>query len=276
MAFDRHSWPIRLLQRLTIMATPGDKMAGRDQFFRLDGKVALVTGGGQGIGEATCRRLAAAGARVAVFDLQAGNTAQVARAVGGLGLVGDVTSETDVARAFVEVQQTLGGLDILVNNAGIVGKTAPIWELSKADLEAVLAVNLVGPFLWCRAVIQGMVQRGFGRIINVASIAGKEGNPTLVPYSASKAALIALTKALAKEVAGKGDVTVNAVAPAVIATPILDTIPQATIDYMVSRIPMGRTGRMEEVAAVIHFLASAEASFTTGQCYDVSGGRATY
>ncbi len=245
-------------------------------FFRLDGKVALITGGGQGIGEAICRRLAAAGARVAVFDLDGGKAQGVACSVDGLGLAGDVTSENDIGRAQLEVERVLGSLDILVNNAGITGKAVPIWELNRADLETVLAVNLVGPFLWCRAVVPGMLRRGYGRIVNIASIAGKEGNPTLGPYSASKAGLIALTKSLAKEVAGKGDLTVNAVTPAVIATPILDPLPQATIDYMVSRIPMGRTGRVEEVAALVHFLVSAEASFTTGQCYDISGGRATY
>jgi 3-oxoacyl-[acyl-carrier protein] reductase len=245
-------------------------------FFRLDAQVAVVTGGGQGIGEAICRRLAAAGARVAVFDLEAAKAENVARSVGGLGLSGDVTSESDLAHALKEIEQKLGPPAILVNNAGITGKAGLIWELSKEDLEKVLSVNLVGPFLWCRAVITGMLQRRYGRIVNVASIAGKEGNPTLGPYSASKAGLIALTKSLAKEVAGKGDITVNAISPAVIATPILDQLPQATIDYMVSRIPLGRTGRVEEVAALVHFLASAEASFTTGQCYDISGGRATY
>jgi 3-oxoacyl-[acyl-carrier protein] reductase len=245
-------------------------------FFRLDGKVALVTGGGQGIGEAICHRLSAAGARVAVFDLNGANANRVATNVGGIGIRGDVSSEADIARALDEVQRTGGHIDILVNNAGIVGKTARIGELERADLEAVLAVNLVAPWLWCKAVLPGMLQRRYGRIINVASIAGKEGNPTLGPYSASKAGLIGLTKSIAKEVAGQGDITVNAISPAVVATPILDTVPQTTIDYMVSRIPLGRTGRAEEVAAVVHFLASAEASFTTGQCYDVSGGRATY
>jgi 3-oxoacyl-[acyl-carrier protein] reductase len=245
-------------------------------FFRLDGKTALVTGGGQGIGEAISQRLAAAGARVAVFDRQAGAAGRVARAIGGLGLGGDVTSESDIQQAMQQTEQAFGPIDILVNNAGIVGKTAPLWELERTDLDAVLAVNLVGPCLWCRAVVPGMLQRRYGRIVNVASIAGKEGNPTLIPYSVSKAGLIALTKALAKEVAGKGDLTVNAISPAVIATAILDTVPQSTIDYMVSRIPVGRTGRVEEVAALVHYLTSSEASFTTGQCYDISGGRATY
>jgi NAD(P)-dependent dehydrogenase (short-subunit alcohol dehydrogenase family) len=251
-------------------------VASNETFFRLAGKVAVVTGGGQGIGEAICRRLAVAGAKIAVFDLDNAKAENVACSLGGLALAGDVSSESDIARALAAIQQNLGNVEILVNNAGITGKAGPIWELAKSDLERVLAVNLVGPFLWCREVIQGMLTRRFGRIINIASVAGKEGNPALAPYSASKAALIALTKSIAKEVAGKGDITVNAISPAVIATPLLDQLPQATIDYMVSRIPIGRMGRPEEVAALVHFLASTEASFTTGQCYDLSGGRATY
>ena len=128
----------------------------------------------------------------------------------------------------------------------------------------------------CKAVVPGMLERGYGRVVNVASIAGKEGNPTLMPYSASKAGLIALTKSLAKEVAGKGDITVNAISPAVVQTPILDGIAEETVQYMVSKIPVGRTGKIEEIASLVHFLLSREASFTTGQCYDISGGRATY
>jgi 3-oxoacyl-[acyl-carrier protein] reductase len=247
-----------------------------EQFFRLDGKVALVTGGAQGIGEAICRRLAAAGARVGVFDLNPAGAEKIAREIRGVALAGDVTAEADVARAFADLERAAGPADILVNNAGIAGKSARTWELGREDLERVLAVNVVGPFLFCRAALPGMLQRRYGRIVNIASIAGKEGNPTLMPYSASKAAVICMTKSMAKEVAGQGDITVNAISPAVIATPILEGIPQATVDYMVSRIPVGRTGRPEEVAAVVHFLASAEASFTTGQCYDASGGRATY
>ena len=254
-------------------------MASSETFFRLDGKVAVVTGGGQGIGEAICGRLASAGAKIAVFDRDATKAERVAASLSSepsLALAGDVRIETEIAAAVTEIEQKLGKVDILVNNAGITGKAAPVWELSQADMENVLSVNLVGPFLWCRALIQGMLTRRWGRIINIASIAGKEGNPSLGPYSASKAALIAFTKSLAKEVVGKGDITVNAISPATVATPILDALPQATIDYMVSRIPMGRMGRVEEIAALVHYLASAEASFTTGQCYDISGGRATY
>jgi 3-oxoacyl-[acyl-carrier protein] reductase len=251
-------------------------MTNSADFFRLDGKVALVTGGSQGIGAAISHRLAHAGARVVVFGLDRTQVEGVAREVGGLGVVGDVTSCADVARAVAEAERVAGAVDILVNNAGIVGRCAPLWELDRSDLEQVLAVNLVGPFLLCRATVPGMLARRYGRIVNVASIAGKEGNPTQVAYSSSKAGLIALTKSLGKELAGKGDITVNAVSPAVIATPILDGIPKATVDYMVSRIPLGRTGRAEEVAALVHFLASQEASFTTCQCYDISGGRATY
>jgi len=247
-----------------------------DQYFQLDGQVAAVTGAAQGIGEGIARRLHQAGAKVAVLDLDESAARSVAGEISGLGVACDVTSATLVSEAFRRIESGLGPVSILVNNAGIAGRTVPLWELEERDLDAVYAVNLKGVFLTCRAVIRGMLERRYGRIVNVASIAGKEGNPNMLPYSSSKAGVIALTKSLAKEVAGKGDITVNSIAPAVIRTKILDGLAAETVQYMVSRIPVGRTGTIEEVAALIQYLVSREASFTTGQCYDISGGRATY
>ena len=250
-------------------------MSAQD-FFSLEGQVAVVTGGGQGIGEGISQRLAAAGARVAVLDLKEDLARSVAESIGGVGIQCDVSSASSVEKAIGKVRGQLGPIDILVNNAGIAGRTLPLTELNEQDLDQVYAVNLRGVFLTCKAVIGEMLERQYGRIVNVASIAGKEGNPTLIPYSATKAAVICLSKALAKEVAGKGDITVNSISPAVVHTKILDNISQSTLDYMLSKIPMGRTGKIEEIAALVHFLASRESSFTTGQCYDISGGRATY
>lgn len=245
-------------------------------FFGLSGQSALVTGGGQGIGEGIARRLHQAGARVSVFDANAERAKLVAESLGGIGLVGDVRSEADVNAAVARIAQEVGPLTILVNNAGVTGKTDLSWTLELDEVRRVMDINVLGPYLFCKAAVPGMLEKGYGRILNVASIAGKEGNPTLLPYSASKAAVIAMTKSLAKELAGKGNVTVNAIAPAVIRTPILDGMAPSTVEYMLSKIPMGRPGTVEEVAALVHYLVSAEASFTTGQCYDISGGRATY
>jgi len=247
-----------------------------DGLFRLDGMVAMVTGGGQGIGAAVCRRFAAAGAKVAVFDMNPEPAGALAKELGGIACVGSVTSEADLERVRGEIEAKLGPLSVVVNNAGITGRSTELWDLSKKEWDQVFDVNVTGVFLVCKIAMPGMLERGFGRVINIASVAGKEGNPRMSPYSASKAAVIGLTKSLAKEVAGKGDITVNSISPAVIHTPILDGLPQSTVDYMVSRIPIGRTGKPEEVASLIHFLASREASFTTGQCYDISGGRCTY
>ena len=234
------------------------------EFFRLDGRVALVTGGGRAIGAGVVRRLAAAGAKVAIFDAEAEPAGALAAELGGIAIVGDVRSERDVVAAIDRVEAELGPLAILVNNAGVTGRADVSWSLTVEEFREVFEVNVVGPFLFCKAAAPRMLAHGYGRILNVASIAGKEGNPTLVPYSASKAAVIAMTKAIAKELAGKANVTVNAIAPAVIRTPMVDALPQSTVDYMVSRIPMGRTGAIDEVAALIHYLVSAEASFCTG------------
>lgn len=245
-------------------------------FFSLSGKTAIVTGAGQGIGEGIARRLAAAGATVGVFDLDTAAATRVAIELGGVPLNGDVTSESDINNAIRALQERGLAPEILVNNAGILGHVGPAHELARADLERVLQINLVGAFLWSKAVLPSMFAKGFGRIVNIASIAGKEGNPNLLPYSVSKAGMIAMTKSMAKEVATRGDITINSISPAVIHTQMMDTMPQATRDFMVSRVPMGRPGTIEEVAALVHYLASPEASFTTGQCYDISGGRATY
>jgi 3-oxoacyl-[acyl-carrier protein] reductase len=249
---------------------------GQENFFSLKNRVAVVTGGGQGIGEGIATRLHAAGATVAVRDVNEGAAESVAKSIEGMGVKCDVSCSPSVQRAIERVREALGPIDIVVNNAGITGKTARLWELEEEDMDRVYAVNLKGVFLMCRAVIPEMLERRYGRIVNVASIAGKEGNPTLVPYSSSKAGVIALSKALAKEVAGQGDITVNSIAPGVVKTKILETMAPQTVQYMISRIPMGRTGKIEEIAALVHFLVSSEASFTTGQCYDISGGRATY
>jgi len=245
--------------------------------FELTGQTAIVTGAAAGIGEAIAQRLTAAGARVAIADID-GNTARVAADKIGSGafpVALDVTRPEQVEAAIARVLRTAGSLEILVNNAGIAGKAAPIWEQSDSDWLRVMDLNINAPFYMCRAILPHMRAKGYGRIVNIASIAGKEGNPNMVAYSASKAAIIGLTKSIAKEVATEG-ICINAVAPAVIRTKILEQITPAQVDYMVQRIPMKRTGQPEEVAAVVHFLASRDCSFVTGQCYDVSGGRATY
>jgi 3-oxoacyl-[acyl-carrier protein] reductase len=246
------------------------------EFFGLHGRVALVTGAGRGIGAGIAGRLHAAGARVAVFDCDGESARTTASQLGGLALVGDVCSLEHVSRAIDQAETELGAVSILVNNAGITGRTDSSWNLDPDEVRQVFEINFMGPFLFCKALVPRLIERGYGRIVNVASIAGKEGNPTLLPYSASKAAVIAMTKSLAKELAGKGDITVNAISPAVIKTAILDGLAPSTVEYMISKIPLGRTGTIDEVAALVHYLASSESSFTTGQCYDISGGRATY
>ena len=248
--------------------------------FDLSGQTALVTGAAQGIGEGIADRLAKAGAEVAVADLAIEGAREVAERLAGEGAKAyavelDVCERDSVEAAVAKAVERSGQVDILVNNAGIAGRAAPIWEQDDEDWSKVIAVNLTGVFLCCRTVMPGMRQRDYGRIINIASLAGKEGNPNMVAYSASKAGVIALSKSLAKEVA-TNNICVNAVTPTVIRTPILNQLTNEQVEYMTSRIPRGRTGTVEEVAAVVHFLASPDCSFVTGQCYDVSGGRATY
>jgi 2-dehydro-3-deoxy-L-rhamnonate dehydrogenase (NAD+) len=240
-------------------------------------KTALVTGAARGIGFAIASRLAAEGARVAVLDLDAAAAAAAAEKIGGgaLALAADVTRSADVESAIRRIVDTWGRLDILVNNAGITGRSFPIWELSEEDWRRVIDADLTSVFLCCRAAVPVMLGQGSGRIVNIASIAGKEGNPTLVPYSAAKAGVIGLTKALAKEVCTRG-ILVHAVAPAVIGTELLQQMEQSTVDLLVSKIPMGRVGRPEEVASLVAWLVSDDCSFTTGAVHDLSGGRATY
>jgi 2-dehydro-3-deoxy-L-rhamnonate dehydrogenase (NAD+) len=246
-------------------------------FFDLTGQTAIVTGAATGIGEAIARRLAKAGATVAVADLDAAGAEKVACEMGApaFALPVDITSAESVNAAVEKVIARTGRLDVLVNNAGIAGKAAPLWEQSLEDWHKIIAVNMDGVFNFCRAVLPAMRGSKYGRIVNVASIAGKEGNPNMTGYSATKAAVIGFTKSLGKEVATEG-ICVNAVAPAVIRTRILEQLTPAQIAYMTERIPMRRTGMPEEIAAVVHFLASPDCSFVTGQCYDASGGRATY
>jgi 3-oxoacyl-[acyl-carrier protein] reductase len=233
----------------------------------LRGKVAVVTGGASGIGAATAARLRESGAEVAVFDREP--------VEGYVSVTGDLASSADVNAAVAQVEKDLGRIDVLVNSAGVPGESLRTTDVSDEEWQRVFAINANGTFFMCRAVLPGMIERGYGRIVLVASIAGKEGNPMAAAYSASKAAVIAMTKSIGKDVAGSG-VLVNCIAPAVIETPILTGLSQHHIDYMVERIPLGRMGRADEVAALACFLASEDLSFSTGATYDISGGRAVY
>jgi 3-oxoacyl-[acyl-carrier protein] reductase len=236
---------------------------------RFDKRVALVTGGSSGIGGAVARRLLEEGARVASLDLAEGASDGV------LAIAGDVSNSADVEAAVARVESELGPVDVLVCSAGITGGSLRTVDVDDDEWRRVFAINSDGVFFCNRAVVGGMTERGYGRIVNVASIAGKEGNPMAAAYSASKASVIALTKAIGKDLAGTG-VLVNAIAPAVIETPLLAGMSEEHIRYMVEKIPMGRLGSADEVAALVCWLASEECSFSTGATYDISGGRAVY
>ena len=244
---------------------------------RFEGRRAIVTGGARGIGLAIAERIAAEGGRVLVADIDQAALDAAVDGIGerALGFPLDVTSEASWADAVTMANERWGGVDILVNNAGIAGRSVPALEISLEEWNQVIAIDLTGVWVGCKAVLPTMVAAGYGRIVNIASIAGKEGNPNASPYSAAKAGVIAVTKSLAKEVATTG-VLINCITPAMIETEILKQITQAHIDFMISKIPMGRPGQPEEVAALATFLCSEETSFSTGAAFDLSGGRATY
>lgn len=243
----------------------------------LKGRRAIVTGGAQGIGRAVAERLLASGAQVALWDRDADLANETAAALGqgSIALAVDVTDYAAVAAATSETAARLGGIELLVNNAGISGPNATVQDYPLDAWKAVIDLDLNGVFHCCRAVVPHLLAGQYGRIVNVASIAGKEGNPNAAAYSAAKAGVVALTKSLGKELAGH-DIAVNCITPAAARTRIFDQMSQQHIDYMLSKIPRGRFVLVDEIAAMTAWLLSAENSFTTGAVFDLSGGRATY
>ena len=245
----------------------------------LRGRVAVVTGGARGIGWAIAHRFLQSGAQVVLWDVDAQELQQAVESLSAFGTVSgqavELTDDAAVARTTQATVAHAGRIDILVNNAGITGGNGLTWELDPQVWRRVVDVNLIGPYLTCRHVVPVMLQHNQGRIVNIASVAGKEGNPQASHYSASKAGLIALTKSLGKELATRG-ILVNAVTPAAGKTAMFDQMTQAHIDYMLGKIPMGRFLEVQELAAMVAWLSSDECSFSTGAVFDITGGRATY
>lgn len=243
----------------------------------LNNRYAVVTGGAQGFGKAITERFVASGAKVAIWDHDHALAEKTAKAIGPAvtAIQVDVADLAAVEKARDATLAAFGTIDILVNNAGIAGVNATVWETDLDEWRKVLRINLDGPFICCKAVVPAMLKQKYGRIVNIASIAGKEGNPNAAHYSASKAGLIALTKSLGKELAAH-DILVNAVTPAAAKTAIFDQLTQQHIDFMLSKIPKGRFVLVEELASMVAWLASEDCSFSTGAVFDISGGRATY
>jgi 3-oxoacyl-[acyl-carrier protein] reductase len=243
---------------------------------RFKGRTAIVTGAASGLGKAAAARIVAEGGQVVLWDLNAEALETAKAETGAVGVVAlDVSDLVAVSAAAKASKEILGKIDILINSAGITGATVPVWEFPVESWLKVMDINLNGLFYCCREVIPFMLEGGYGRIVNVASVAGKEGNPNASAYSASKAGVIGLTKSLGKELAQKG-VIVNALTPATFESPILEQLPASQVEYMRSKIPMGRLGVVDESAATVCFMASEECSFTTASVFDTSGGRTTY